>query len=149
MRRRANASPDCEGVATTPSSTQGLRIVDAPFRPVSPPLSHRSPLGRLPALVGSPPRRDQRPTLTSSNSMHSNSSRGANSPPPSSCFTASHGGGGGGGSIGVGLSVAGGSECPPPGTLQLSSPWSSQSYPGGGGAHGAGNIGAAAPSASS
>ncbi|CAM9935815.1 unnamed protein product, partial [Ectocarpus sp. 4 AP-2014] len=114
MRRRANTSPECDDKVTgpIPSSTQGLRITDVPFRPISPSHSNRSPMGMLPALVGSPPRREARRTTisggggASNNNMHARSasvSGGGGGVTPSSpgYFLGVHNGGSGSSAGGV------------------------------------------------
>lgn len=149
---------------------QGLRITDVPFRPISPSHSHRSPMGMLPALVGSPPRREARRTTisgggggASNNSMHGRSasvSGGGGGVTPSSpgyFLGVQHNGGSGSSAGGVSSG-----EFHPAGSLQLSSPWSSvhqqhqqhqqqhqqQGYGGGGGGtSAAGNFGVAVTAA--
>ncbi|CAM9863183.1 unnamed protein product, partial [Ectocarpus sp. 12 AP-2014] len=169
MRRRANTSPECDDKVTgpIPSSTQGLRITDVPFRPISPSHSNRSPMGMLPALVGSPPRREARRTTisggggASNNNMHARSASvsggGGVTPSSPGYFLGVHNGGSGSSAGGVSSG-----EFHPAGSLQLSSPWSSlhqqhqqhqhqqhqqqqQGYGGGGGGgtSAAGNFGAA------
>ena len=104
----------------TKTNKQGLRLADVPFRPISPQgFVHRSTLGTLPALVGSPPRRESRPAaITQNNALHSHGSiRGGGSSPSTRCFSAWRGGGG------ASVSATSGSDSCPPGSLQLSSPW--------------------------
>lgn len=98
--------------------------MDAPFRPVSPQSLHRSSMGMLPSLVGSPPRREPRPTL--SNALHSHN-RNTLSP---SCFNPHMGSGV---NTVAGAGGGGGNEAcaPGPGSLQLGSPWS-ENYDGAG-----------------
>lgn len=154
------------GVGAPLFFVQGLRITDVPFRPISPSHSNRSPMGMLPALVGSPPRREARRTTigggggASNNNMHARSASvsgggGGVTPFSPGYFLGVHNGGSGSPAGGVSSG-----EFHPAGSLQLSSPWSSlhqhqhhqqhqqqqQCYGGGGGggtSATAGNFGAA------
>ena len=114
----------------TTSHTQGLRISDAaPFRPISPSHSYghrgQSPMGVLPSLVGSPPRREGRRTLSyggNTNTARGGVGGGGVTPSSPGYFLGGlqHGGGGSSSS----RSASGGGDISAPGPLHLSSPWS-------------------------
>lgn len=111
-----------------------MRISDAaPFRPISPSHSYghrgQSPMGVLPSLVGSPPRRESRRTLSyggnTTNIARGGVGGGGVTPSSPGYFLGGlqHGGGGGGGSTST-RSASGCGDISAPGPLHLSSPWS-------------------------
>ncbi|CAM9267993.1 unnamed protein product, partial [Sphacelaria rigidula] len=108
MRRRTSASPEMDEMGGGGGGgSQVLRLIDVPFRPISPQShSQRSPMVMLPALVGSPPRRSDSHNSSNSNNNNNNNNNsnenknigGGINAPASRFVPSNHGHGNGGGS---------------------------------------------------